>query len=157
MSVTFQLEGSRTAHVACPKCGACYPKCLDNNCEAIHEVAGRCYGMGFAIPSGPELNLANGNAAMLLDAMRVSTEDLCGTLEPQEVLNALAVIESNGNRSLVRGTFDNGGFHVDENGVGACVRVISFGVNAHRAERYVESLRKIAQAALAQGVRITYG
>ena len=67
MSVTFTVEGSRTRQVACPKCGGCYPTCLENDCQAeMDQADSRCYGMGFSIPSHPEMNIANESARILL-------------------------------------------------------------------------------------------
>src|SRR5271169_880960 len=114
MSVTFSVEGSRTQYVACPTCEACYPKCLDNNCQADMDGAdSRCYGMGFSIPSHPELNIANESARILLcEILQYEDVDvLCGTLDADDVIRRLST--SNPSQHT-RPTSDNQGLDINE-------------------------------------------
>lgn len=160
MSVTFSVEGARHDHVACPKCGANYPKTLDNDCQESMKgsVHGRCYGMGFTIAYLPEMNLSQDNAAALASVFgqTFEDEDISGYLDPANVLRELAVLESNPEKLTSKGS-NNHGIHIDENGVRPTCRAIGFGRSLVQVERYIASLRTIAEAALAKGARISFG
>lgn len=160
MSVTFSVQGARHKSIACPKCGASYPNTLDNGCEETMEgsLYGRCYGMGFTIADAPEMNLANGNAVVLLSFLNQEEtgEDICGSLDPANVLRTLAVLESDPAK-LTSKSSDNQGIAVDENGVRPACRMVSFGRSLDQVTRYIESLRKIAEAALERGAQISFG
>lgn len=115
-------------------------------------------GASFEDENELEMNLSNSNARALLSALGFveQAEDLCGYLNPDATLRALAVLTSNP-AGLIKPPSDNGGVHIDENGVRPVCRILDGGRSHDQVSRYIANLSLIAQAAINKGVRISFG
>lgn len=154
MSVTFSVEDATYTQQACPVCDAHYPENIqENGCSFEMEGADSpCYGMGFTFSSTYSFNVANTNARLILDMMGYDFEDLCGNLDPHDVVRRMAVAVLK-----TRETVDNHGVKLSFAGVMPTCRVVHFGVSADQSSRYRDQMFRVAQDAIAAGKRITFG
>jgi hypothetical protein len=115
-------------------------------------------GYGFTIEDTtfPEMNVANTNARLILGELLgrpdLANGDLCGELDPGQVILALAVGDPS---SVMRETRVVERVLLSDAGVGVGT-IYECGVNSEQAARYAISLRVIALRALAEGVEITF-
>lgn len=103
--------------------------------------------------NAPELNVSNTNG-MAIQRMLGMEPDYCGSLDPSQLLAALAVANPG---SIVRESHDNMGVDVTVDGVKPIVRIIECGLSEDRIEFYIERLTRIAEHAVRHGTEITFG
>lgn len=91
----------------------------------------------FGFDHESEMNLANGNADVILSAIGIDTEELIGSLTPQQCRQMADVIEENVNLQRPES--------VEYGALGA--KIINCGLPLDRIRRYAEGLRNLADLA----------
>lgn len=143
MSVTFFLQSAETAYPCCPTCGGNmrHDPAPDRDCQDES-----CQGYGpDPIESTPSLNVANGNAGVIIrDLLGYVDADIYGgELDAEEVKLRLSMA----------------GYHA-EGAVRPTVRegnMISCGLDLERIHYYIETLGRIAEIASRRNEPIFYG
>lgn len=107
------------------------------------------------VPGTPEMNLCNSNASAVLAALGLDlAPDYCGTIEPADLLERherfLCACEQGRGAEFTRSTTDTG-----ERTDGP--RVISYGLDLAGLCSRLDTLSRMAFAALAIGHRISWG
>lgn len=88
-----------------------------------------------------EMNVANGNASMILSALGVECDDCCGSINANALLKAIAACQPG---LMVRAYHEEG-------------HMISCGVDHSRANRYLEKLKEIAVEAARREELVGWG
>jgi len=152
MSITFSIDnGVNYVDANCPELiDRQTEPCLcldysDNNTPATN--CHYCKGSGeYLFEQYPfEMNLANGNAATLMNALGLEF-DYCGDIEPRRLIKAItrtpaALIQ----RQTVSGTGDKG------------AKIIHCGIVEEQADSYLSRLLKIAQEAEKREEKVWWG
>jgi len=142
MSVTFSLPSNETLWPSCPACGGRGNGSPDpdEDCEEPE-----CLGYGpDRIDSTPSLNVANGNAYVLLrDLLGYQNPELYGELPPADLSIRLAMA-SGRIKAAVRETVQEG-------------NVISCGLTFEQVAHYLLTLAKMANLACRRDETIRYG
>lgn len=161
MSVTFSIPGVSKTRInrdfVCAEC-----KATPAN-PSYNQDCSICMGYGSDPNDDPlgtdSMNVANAAARIILHTLLGYGQDEkdgeYGSLNPRDVLSRLATAESRV-PGAVRRPSDNQGVRIDANGVRPVCRVIDFGMNQDRIQRYVDTLREMAEKALAAGSEIAY-
>jgi len=144
MSITFSIEGIEEEtgdELPCPQCKLSF---RDNRSGKHSPMECLCMGYG-----GPEqlpqpqfeMNVANGNAYALLEAIG-QTPDYCGEVDPRDVLVGLERLQPGALESA------------DEQ---PAANVYCAGRSSEQVARYVAQLRKIALKARKYDRRVVWG
>lgn len=143
MSVTFFLSSGETAYPSCPACGGTitHDPAPDRDCG--HES---CQGYGpDPVKSTPELNVANGNAHVIIRLLLgyESADIYGGELDADDVKLRLSMAGYRAD-GAVRPTVRQG-------------NMIDCGLPLERIQQYIEVLSEIAEIASRRGEPILYG
>lgn len=137
MSITFTIRGDRDESVVEElECAYEGPECRNPKCPD-------CRGKGVTVlkSSKWEMNVAGGNASMILSSLGFPCDDCCGTINANALLKA---IDSCSADRMVRAEYTEGNF-------------ISCGVDHRRATRYLTRLREIAVEAARREELVCWG
>lgn len=146
----------------CPNCGAGNGTHGDPSCTYRMPDGMECMGYGDTsngIPGDDEMDVSGEGARIIIrDLLNYGSREkdiASGSLDPADVLIRLTTAEFR-ITTLTSPWQDNGGIHVDENGVRPCARTITAGFDEDRLQRYVDNLRTLAEKAIEAGEEITY-
>jgi len=142
MSITFSIQGIEEEHgyeLPCPDCGLSM-----RDVSAGKSSPPDCSCMGYGGPDQLpvpryELNISNFNAAALFSHLRIEFDD-CGTIDPREILTALAVYPA---QALISS---------DE----SSSNLIMCGRSADTVKHYYDRLTRISQMALEYGRNVVW-
>ena len=136
MSITFTIRNDRDESVVEEfECAYEGPECRNPRCPD-------CHGKGVTVlkSSKWEMNVANGNASLILSSLGFPWDD-CGTLNANALLKA---IDSCSADRMVRAEYTEG-------------NLISCGVDHSRATHYLTRLREIAVEAARREELVCWG
>ena len=162
MSVTFSLprefvQTPRMAEASCPSCRGKTSRDSDIDCESCMGYGGDtaaedAYFKSLAELDG-EFNVANGNATFILrEVLNMPEAECYGSIDPSTVLMRVAtffdlssgVVEPSQERAVI----------LTEEGVSEGATVIDCGRSLDQVERYVASLKRLAEIAIERGAPV---
>lgn len=166
MGTTFRIgayqPGQKTLPPQCPKCGGGNGTPGDPACDQKMPDGMECMGYGDTsngIPGDDEMDVAEQGARIiireLLNYGAREKDTVSGTLDPSDVLIRLTTAEFRVS-SLVRPPSESQGVILTENGVAPGAKMVSFGIDEERLQRYVDGLRALAEKAAERGEEIHY-
>lgn len=94
----------------------------------------------------PELNVSNGNAVTLLRELGIYDGELCGQIDPTDLIDRLVLV----------GAIDDEGTDPITVGGDGSATMIDCGRRPGTMNRYVDSLRAVAEYAQARGIPVTF-
>ena len=151
MSVTFSVPDAPRLRVMCVDCLA---QRLTGYADAYTDPTGRitCDKLcdGYTLESeAPEMNVANGNARILLDALGVDAEELGGTFAHYVLPDLI--------RGTVRVLNTQAPERLSESGGGDTCRVVDCGTSAAYIKLRIGQLQALFVYAAERGFDVHYG
>jgi hypothetical protein len=158
MTTDFYIPGVSKSKInekfVCPKCEAMPSRPSYVDCPI-------CWGYGTDPDDDPFLRpgfqSSYGSLIIheLLNYGTTEKDSSIGTLDPSDVLIRLTTVSAR-IANLVQPASVSQGTYIDANGVGPGATVYNMGLSEERLQRYIDSLRELAEVALAAGKEIRY-